>query len=109
MEYVAAMLRGDLAEASELSFDCVMCGLCAARCPAEISQYQAAMYARRAYGRFSSPRPAHLDDRLEELKGEKWAAEVQGLAKLDAAALKKLYAARDMETPTGSFTKAVGK
>jgi succinate dehydrogenase/fumarate reductase-like Fe-S protein len=57
MEYVAAMLRGDLAEAAELSFDCVMCGLCTARCPAEITQYQAAMYARRAYGRFASPPP----------------------------------------------------
>ena len=31
------------------------------------------------------------------------------LLKLDADALKKLYAARDMETPTGGFAKAVGK
>jgi len=39
----------------------------------------------------------------------KWASEVAGLTKLDADALKKLYAARDMETPTGGFAKAVGK
>lgn len=109
MEYVAAMLRGDLEEAAELSFDCVMCGLCTARCPAEITQYQAAMYARRAYGRFFSPRPTHLDERLTELQAGKFAAEVEGLTRLDAAALKKLYAARDMETPTGGFAKAVGK
>ena len=109
MEYVAAMLRGDLAEAAELSFDCVMCGLCTARCPAEITQYQAAMYARRAYGRFSSPRPVHLDERLTELQEGKWAAEVEGLTRLDAGALKKLYVSRDMETPTGGFAKAVGK
>jgi succinate dehydrogenase/fumarate reductase-like Fe-S protein len=109
MEYVAAMLRGDLQEAAELSFDCVMCGLCTARCPAEITQYQAAMYARRAYGRFASPRPAHLDERLKELQAGKFAAEVEGLTKLDAAALKKLYVARDMETPTGGFAKAMGK
>ena len=109
MEYVASMLRGDLAEAAKLSFDCVMCGLCTARCPAEITQYQAAMYARRAYGRFASPRPPHLVARLAELSGGKWASEVAGLTKLDADALKKLYAARDMETPTGGFAKAVGK
>ncbi len=109
MEYVAAMLRGDLAEAAELSFDCVMCGLCTARCPAEITQYQAAMYARRVYGRFCSPRPGHLDERLTELRGDKFAAEVGGLTKLDAAALKQLYVSRDMETPTGGFAKAVGK
>ena len=109
MEYVAALLRGDLAEAAELSFDCVMCGLCTARCPAEITQYQAAMYARRAVGRFASPRPSHLDARLAELQTGRWASEVEGLTKLDAAALKKLYVARDMETPSGGFAKAVGK
>ncbi|MCL6449499.1 MAG: 4Fe-4S dicluster domain-containing protein, partial [Armatimonadetes bacterium] len=35
MYYVAAALRGDFARAAELSFDCIMCGLCAARCPAQ--------------------------------------------------------------------------
>jgi succinate dehydrogenase/fumarate reductase-like Fe-S protein len=109
MEYVAALLRGELAEAAELSFDCVMCGLCTARCPAEITQYQAAMYARRAYGRFASPRPRHLDDRLRELQAGQWTAEVEGLTRLDATALKQLYGAREMETPTGGFAKAVGK
>lgn len=108
MEYVAAMLRGDLEAAAELSFDCVMCGLCTARCPAEITQYQAAMYARRAYGRFSSPHPSHLDDRLKELAEGKWVKEVEKLTLLDAEALKKLYVARDMETPTGGFAAAVG-
>ncbi len=109
MEYVAAMLRGDLEEAAELSFDCVMCGLCTARCPAEITQYQAAMYARRAYGRFLSPRPAHLDARLKELEDGKWQDAVDGLTKLSVDELKKLYVERDMETPTGGFMKAVEK
>ncbi|HSB72309.1 MAG TPA: 4Fe-4S dicluster domain-containing protein [Candidatus Methylomirabilis sp.] len=109
MEYVAAMLRGDLAEAAELSFDCVMCGLCTARCPAGITQYQAAMYARRAYSCFAGVRPGHLDARLQELSQGKWAGEVEGLTKLDASALKQLYVSRDMETPTGGFAKAVGK
>ncbi|MFB3816833.1 MAG: 4Fe-4S dicluster domain-containing protein [Candidatus Methylomirabilales bacterium] len=108
MEYVAALLRGDLEEAAELSFDCVMCGLCAARCPAEITQYEAAMYARRAYGRFASPRPPHLDARLEELRAGTWTGPVAELVRLDTETLKQRYAARDMETPTGGFTAAVG-
>lgn len=109
MDYVAALLAGELEEAAELSFDCVMCGLCTARCPAEITQYQAAMFARRAYGRYASPRPAHLDARLAELAAGKWAAEVEELTRLSTEELKKLYVSRDMETPSGSFMKAVGK
>lgn len=108
MEYVGAMLRGNLEEAAELSFDCVMCGLCTARCPAEITQFQAAQHARRAYARFEMPRPQHLDERLKDLRSGMWAKEVEELTKLDAEALKKLYVARDMETPTGGFAKAVG-
>lgn len=109
MESVAAMLRGDLEEAAELSFDCVMCGLCTARCPAEISQYQASMYARRAYACFESPRPKHLDERLKELNDGKWTGEVEELTQLTVDELKQLYVSRDMETPTGGFASAVGK
>lgn len=109
MESVAAMLRGDLEQAAELSFDCVMCGLCTARCPAEISQYQASMYARRAYAYFESPRPKHLDERLKELNDGKWTGEVEELTQLTVDELKQLYVSREMETPTGGFAKAVGK
>ena len=36
MGYVAAIIAGDLEKASDLSFDCIACGLCATTCPAEI-------------------------------------------------------------------------
>ncbi len=35
----------------EVSFDCLMCGLCASRCPAEIVQYNVAILGRRLYSR----------------------------------------------------------
>ncbi len=36
MDYIQAIIRGDIEKAADLSFDCIMCGLCAMRCPAEI-------------------------------------------------------------------------
>ena len=47
MDYVQALIRGDIARAANLSFDCIRCGLCALRCPAEIVQYNNAILARR--------------------------------------------------------------
>ena len=43
MDYIAAAMRGDIARLAELSFDCVMCGLCTSRCPAELCQYNIAI------------------------------------------------------------------
>jgi len=34
IDIMAAAMRGDIANAADLSFDCIMCGLCATRCPA---------------------------------------------------------------------------
>ena len=44
MDYVSAALRGDLKLVFELSVECVMCGLCAARCPAELSPNNIALF-----------------------------------------------------------------
>ena len=41
--------------AAELSFDCVMCGVCSSRCPAGISHPQVAMLARRLNGKYLAP------------------------------------------------------
>jgi len=51
MEYIAAAIRGDIEKVATLSFDCVMCGLCTARCPSELGQYNIGILARRIYGR----------------------------------------------------------
>jgi ferredoxin len=34
--YVSAIVRGDIQAAADISFDCIMCGLCVSRCPAEL-------------------------------------------------------------------------
>jgi formate hydrogenlyase subunit 6/NADH:ubiquinone oxidoreductase subunit I len=97
MDYVNAAMRGDVSKAADLSFDCIMCGLCASRCPAEIVQYNVAILARRLFARHVSPRAQHLADKLEEIETGKLDAELDEMTRLDTAGLKELYNARDIE------------
>lgn len=98
MGYVAAILAGDLEKASDLSFDCVMCGLCASTCPAEISQFNVALLARRLYARYMVKGSNNMPRRVEEIRAKKYDAEVLRLSSLEEAELRKLYAAREMIT-----------
>jgi succinate dehydrogenase/fumarate reductase-like Fe-S protein len=95
--YMAAGMRGDIARMADLSFDCIMCGLCAARCPAEEAQYNIAILARRLYGRYLAPRSDHLRERLEEIETGKFDAEIGELKGLDEEELMARYKARDIE------------
>jgi len=97
MEYMAAAMRGDLTRVAEMSFDCLMCGLCASRCPAETVQYHVAILARRLYGRHIAPAAAHLADRMAEIEQHKFDAELDRLTGLSREEIKKLYDARDIE------------
>jgi succinate dehydrogenase/fumarate reductase-like Fe-S protein len=95
--YMAAGMKGDIAEMADLSFDCIMCGLCAARCPAEEAQYNIAILARRLYGRYLAPRSEHLEERLEEIEAGAFDAELGELKHLSRDELVARYEARDIE------------
>jgi ferredoxin len=82
---------------ADLSFDCIMCGLCAARCPAEEAQYNIAILARRLYGRYLAPRSEHLRERLEEIEAGTFDADLEELKGLDKEELVTRYKARDIE------------
>ncbi|MDZ7319527.1 MAG: 4Fe-4S dicluster domain-containing protein [candidate division KSB1 bacterium] len=97
MDYVAAAMAGDIKKAAESSFDCVMCGLCSARCPAEEAQYNIAILARRLYGRYILPRAEHLAKRVQEIESGKYEPMLQDLMKADKATLMKLYKERQTE------------
>ena len=97
MDYIQALIRGDIAKAADLSFDCIMCGLCAARCPAEIVQYNVAVLARRLYGKYLSKKGEYLESRLKEIKGHKYDKEIEEFMHMDRESLKKKYYARDIE------------
>jgi len=97
MDYVQAALRGDFTKASEISFDCIQCGLCAARCPAEIPQYHIGQLTRRLHGKFEIPRSQELADRVDEVDAGKFDEELAELKAMGLDDLKTRYSARDRE------------
>jgi len=95
--YVSAIIRGDIATAADISFDCIMCGLCVARCPAELVKHQAALLCRRIYGRSLAPRSEHLKKRIAEIKAGRFKQEIAQLKATGIKELQERYAARDIE------------
>lgn len=97
MQYIACVQRGDFAKAAEISFDCLMCGLCVSRCPVNIVHYNAGIFARRAYGRHIAPGAPHLRERIKEVESGKFDAEVEKLMSAEEPELKEMYNQREIE------------
>jgi succinate dehydrogenase/fumarate reductase-like Fe-S protein len=97
LQYMAAALSGDLPALADLSFDCINCGLCVARCPAELVPPNVALLGRRLYGKYLAPPAHHLQQRLQEIEAGAFRAELRELQALDLAELKARYAAREIE------------
>ena len=95
--YMAAAMRGDIARVADLSFDCIMCGLCAARCPVGESQYNIAVLCRRLYGKNLSPHSDHLDARLQQIAEGDFEDELAELKALSVSELEERYKARAIE------------
>ncbi len=97
LKYMAAALRGDLAEVAEVSFDCIMCGLCVARCPAEIVPPNVALMARRLYGKYLAPPAQHLHQRVQEIHSGHYQNEINALKSLPLDEVKQQYISRVIE------------
>jgi len=97
MDIVQVALRGDITTSAKLSFDCLSCGLCAVRCPAEIVPYNIGQLARRMYSKYVVGPTEHVEQRVKEVKEGKFDEELNKLKALDKPSLKKLYDTRDME------------
>lgn len=114
MDYIAAIKRGDLEKAAELSFDCIQCGLCATRCMGEMAQYHIAQMVRRIRGKFLTPSSVHCDQQVAAIKSGLYDEAVKGLMELGAVdpanpatktadgikKLKELYNQRETEPHT---------
>lgn len=97
MDYIAEAQRGNLDAVAEMSFDCVMCGLCASRCLAQMVPYNIAMAARRFYAAVFLPRPDYVKGRIAEVKEGRYDKEIDSLASKPKEELQKLYETRDIE------------
>ncbi len=97
MQYVQAALRGDIEEAARLSFECIMCGLCAARCPAEIVQYNVGILCRRLYAKHLAPKAEHVAIRVKEIEEGKFDPAMEKLVSIGVDGWKKLYEKREIE------------
>ncbi len=97
MNYMNAAIRGDITKVANLSFDCIMCGLCASRCPAELVQHNIGILARRIYGKYILPAADHLAKRVEEIEKGEFEEEVNELMEKEQEELAKLYNERDIE------------
>jgi ferredoxin len=97
LNYMSAIARGDIAAAAEISFDCIACGLCVARCPSENVPPNVALLARRLYGKYLAPQAAHLQQRIREIEGGAYRTEIAVLKSAPTDELKKQYAVRQIE------------
>lgn len=98
MEYIQAALRGDIERAAKLSFECIMCGLCVSRCPAEIMHYNVGILCRRLYAKHMVPKAEDLKNRVKEIEEGKFDDDLNKFEAMDIEELKKLYQQRDIET-----------
>jgi succinate dehydrogenase/fumarate reductase-like Fe-S protein len=97
MQYIAFAQRGEYEKCAEESFDCVMCGICSARCPAGISHPQVALLTRRLTGKYIHPESGHLRDRVDEILGGKFDKLIEDFMGKPLNELKELYNNREIE------------
>jgi ferredoxin len=97
MSYMSAALRGDLVALADISFDCIVCGLCVARCPGELVPPNVAQLGRRLYGRYLSPPAQHLRLRVQEIEAGVYQSQLYELKSLPLAELQVRYNAREIE------------
>lgn len=97
MQYIGYAQRGQIDRCADESFDCVMCGLCASRCPAQIVHYNVGILARRLYARYLAPPARHLQERVTEVYVGKFDEEITALMSAGGDELKQRYNERDIE------------
>ena len=105
-DYIAAIKRGDLEKATELSFDCIQCGLCATRCMGELAQYHIAQMVRRIRGAKLAPPARHCDEMVARIKEGKYRESLAKLMATGEEELKTLYKARENEPDLADETWA---
>ena len=97
MDVIAALKRGDIKKAAEMSFSCIQCGLCASRCMGELPQYHIFQLARRMYGSLLMPRAQHVREAVKAIESGRYEECLKTLMNASEEELRKIYQAREME------------
>lgn len=97
MDAISALKQGNIAEAAQLSFDCIQCGLCTSRCFGELAQYHMLQLARRIYGARIVPRAGHLAEMVKAVSGGRYDRCLDDLRQAPEDELKKRYKEREVE------------
>ncbi|MEM1933107.1 MAG: 4Fe-4S dicluster domain-containing protein [Desulfurococcaceae archaeon] len=98
MDIIQTILRGDVASAAKMSFDCISCGLCSLRCPAEIRHNQVFQLLRRIYGKYYLPKAKHVEKRIKEISDGVFEEELNKLMNTPVEVLKEIYSKRTIES-----------
>ena len=91
MNYISAAITGDWETVKELSMDCIMCGMCAARCPGELAPFNIAMLIRRLVGKTTHKTPAPVAKRLQDIQSGLFQPELSKLKTMNKDELMGLY------------------
>lgn len=83
---------GDFKHVSEMFMDCVMCGLCAPVCIADIAPNLVALYASRAQGVHFTEKPEGLDQRIKEIASGQYDGEWKRVLNMNEQELKQACA-----------------
>jgi len=97
MQYIAYAKRGDFEKCAHESFDCVACGICAARCPAGISHPLVGLLARRLTGKYIMPETEHTKIRVKDITDGKFDEHINNMMSKPIEELKELYNTREIE------------
>ena len=91
MDYVSAILAGDFETALHLSIECVLCGLCALRCPGELAPMNMGMMVRRLLGKKAHKNTDQFANRLKNCRAGKWNDEIAKYKELKIEGLRPIY------------------
>ena len=97
MQYIAYAQRGEFEKCAEESFDCVSCGCCSVRCPAEISHPHVGLLARRLTGKYIAPETAHLVNRVAEINEGAYDELIEKVMQKPISEMQELYNNREIE------------
>jgi len=97
MKYIAHAIRGEVSMVADESFDCLMCGLCASKCPANIVQYKVAILCRRLHSKYLVKKAEHLKRLSGRLESGEFNALLDELMQADKTTLAAKYNQRDIE------------